>query len=118
MLPVHDGLMGVLRNHAPMLCKLGAGIMQVKEIAGRSDAFFLIDGGFARISENFVTVLAYDVTTFEGIEVEEAEKIVAKAKEMVIGGGYYIEQTGEKMDVEKARLLVKLGALSSILSED
>lgn len=118
LLPVHDGLMGVLRNHAPMLCKLGRGIMQVKNIPDRDDAFFLIDGGFARISENHVTVLAYDVITFEGMELHEAETIVAKAKEIVIASGYYSTQTGQKVDIERARLVVKLGALSSVLTED
>ena len=118
LLPVHDGLMGVLRNHAPMLCKLGLGIMQVKNIPERDDAFFLIDGGFARISENHVTVLAYDVMTFEEMEVPEAETIVAKAKEIVIASGYYSRQRGQEVDIERSRLVVKLGALSSILAED
>jgi F-type H+-transporting ATPase subunit epsilon len=118
LLPVHDGLMGVLRNHAPMLCKLGLGIMQVKNIPDRDDAFFLIDGGFARISENHVTVLAYDVMTFEEMGLHEAETIVAKAKEIVIASGYYSTQTGQEVDIERARLVVKLGALSSVLAED
>lgn len=118
LLPVHDGLMGILRNHAPMLCKLGRGIMQVRNISDRDDAFFLIEGGFARVSENHLTVFAYEVMTFEGLELHEAETIVAKAKEMVIAGSYYSKQTGQDVDIVKARMVVKLGALSSILTED
>ena len=116
VLPAHDGLMGVLRNHAPMLCKLGTGIMQVRDIPGRADAFFLIDGGFTRISENFVTVLTHEVTTFEGMERDEAERIVSKAKSIVVGGAYIARQIGA-VDVERAKQLVKLGHLSSILSD-
>ena len=52
VLPAHDGMRGILRNHAPMLCRLARGIVEVKEIAGRKDAFFLVNGGFAGISEN------------------------------------------------------------------
>ena len=92
--------------------------MQVKNIPDRDDAFFLVDGGFARISENHLTVLAYDVMTFEEMELHEAETIVAKAKEMVIAGGYYSRQIGQEVDIERARLVVKLGALSSVLAED
>lgn len=115
VLPGHDGFRGVLRNHAPMLCKLGVGIMEVREIAGRGDAFFLVDGGFARISENFVTVLAEEVTTFEGMERDEAEAIVSKARSIVVGGAYIRSQIGA-IDVKKARQLVKLARLSSILT--
>jgi len=117
VLPGHDGLRGVLRNHAPMLCKLGVGIMEVKDIVGRGDAFFLIEGGFARISENFVTILAHEVTTFEGMDRVEAEEIASKALNIVVGGAYILGQTGAG-DAERARQLVKLARLSSILSAE
>ena len=113
ILPAHDGLIGILRNHAPMLCELGSGIMEVRDIAGAGDAFYLIEGGFARISENFVTVLAYDVTTFEGMDPHDAEKLVSRASSVVVGGSY-ISQT-EEMDPARAALLVKMGKLASVL---
>ena len=116
VLPVHDGLMGVLRNHSPMLCKLGKGILQVRDIPEKGDAFYLIDGGFGRISENFVTVLTYEVVTFEGMERETAEHLVSRAKSVVVGGGY-IRQT-EKMASDKAALLVKMGEMTGIISEE
>jgi hypothetical protein len=52
------------------------------------------------------------------MEIEEAENIVSKAKKMVIAGGYYTTQTGKEVDIDKARMILKLGSLSSILSED
>lgn len=112
ILPGHDGLIGILRNHAPMLYELGRGIMQVKDIAGRGDAFYLIDGGFARVSENLLTVLAYDVTTFEGMEHEAALELISRAKSVIVGGGY-VRQT-EKMEVERARLVVRMGEMASL----
>jgi F0F1-type ATP synthase epsilon subunit len=99
-----------------MLCKLGAGIMAVRDIAGRDDAFFLVDGGFARISENFVTILAHEVTTFEGMGRDEAETIVSRAQSIVVGGAYIRSHIGEA-DVERAKQLVKLARLSSILTD-
>jgi len=115
VLPAHDGFRGVLRNHAPMLCKLGVGIMQVKDIVGRDDAFFLVDGGFARISENFVTILAHEVTTFEGMERRQAEEIVSEARSVLVGAAYIRTQTGTA-DAARAAQLVKLARLSSLLS--
>lgn len=116
VLPAHDGLLGILRNHAPMLCELGTGIMEVKNIARAGDAFYLIEGGFARISENFVTVLAYEVTTFEGMDSKEAEHLLSRARSVVVGGAYV--RQAEDMDTERAALLVKMGRLSSVLSEE
>ena len=36
-LPAHDGQIGVLQNHMPMLCKLGMGIMEVREFVTDDD---------------------------------------------------------------------------------
>ncbi len=116
VLPVHDGLMGVLRNHSPMLCKLGKGIVQVRDIPEKGDAFYLIDGGFARISENSVTVLTYEVVTFEGMDRETAEHLLSRAKSVVVGGDY-IRQT-EQMEGDKAALLVKMSEMAGIMSEE
>lgn len=115
--PAHDGLQGVLRNHAPMLCKLSLGMIQVKDISGRDDAFFVINGGFARINENFITVLAHDVTTFEDMDIKEAEELLAKAHSHLAGGAYISTQTGETFDPEKARLIVKMGEMADIKSQ-
>jgi F0F1-type ATP synthase epsilon subunit len=99
-----------------MLCKLGVGIVEVRQIAGRGEAFFLIDGGFARISENFVTVLAHEVTTFEGMGRDEAERIVSRARSIIVGGAYIRRQRGAG-DMERAKQLVKLARLSMVLSD-
>lgn len=114
VLPGADGSLGILRNHAPMLCKLAAGIVEVKEMPGRGDAFFLIDGGFLRMSENYATILADDVTTFEQMTESEARETLSKARQVVVGGAYITTQIG-KVDLEKAKLLVKLGKLSGII---
>ena len=115
VLPGHDGAMGVLRNHAPMLCGLGIGIMQVKHIPDRKDAFFLLDSGFARISENFISVLAHNVTTFEDMDPDQAEEMVTKARQLVVGQAYMRHQLGE-VDFEKAMQIVRMGKMAGIIT--
>jgi F-type H+-transporting ATPase subunit epsilon len=115
VLPAHDGMLGVLRNHAPMLCRLTIGIMEVRDIPDRKDAFFLIESGFARISLNLVTVLTYEVTTFETMAPEAAEDLVSRAKSVLVGGDY-VRQT-EQMPVDRARLLVRMGQLAAAARE-
>ena len=116
-LPGFDGSVGILRNHAPMLCKLGLGIMSVRDISGRADAYFLIEGGFARVSENFLVVLAYDVVSFEHMERSKAKDLIAKAKEVVVGNVYIKYQKGQQIEQQKARLLVKMAELTAFEQE-
>lgn len=113
IVPAHDGQMGILRNHCPSLIKLGFGIMQVHEIADRPDAYFIIEGGFVRVSENYVTVLAYDVTTFEGKTPEEIEEMVSHARS-VATGQEYIRTQQEAIDTRKARSIVRMAELAAI----
>lgn len=111
VVPSHDGQLGILRNHIPMLCKLGLGIMLVRDVTvgkGRPvpDMSFLIDGGFVRVSENNVTVLAYDATSFEGVDMDEVEAMISEAKRLLAGDAYTKQRRAH--DVEKAAVLMRL----------
>ena len=115
VVPAHDGQMGILRNHCPTLAELGFGIMQVREIADRPDAFYIIEGGFVRISENHVTVLAYDVTTFEGKDPEAVESMISHARS-VVAGQEYIRSQQESIDHRKAAFITQMAELASVES--
>ena len=113
IIPAHDGQRGVLRNHCPMLAKLSLGILQVREIPDRPDAFYILEGGFIRVTENHVTVLAYDVTTFEGVEKKEVLDMVSEARSIVVGQEYIRTQRKE-VDVDHARLIVRMADLAGV----
>ena len=57
-------------------------ILLLTTIRHPSNTSFLIDGGFARISNNVVTVLAYDVTCVSEIEMDKAQQMLAEAKKL------------------------------------
>jgi F-type H+-transporting ATPase subunit epsilon len=57
VLPAHDGKMGVLAGHAPMMIELGTGPLTLSKASG-GDTTMQIDGGFAQVQENQLTVLA------------------------------------------------------------
>lgn len=113
VLPAHDGQLGILRNHCPLLSELGFGIMQVHEISDRPDAFYIIDGGFVRVSENYATVLAYDVTTFEGLGMKEVEAMISHAHS-VVAGQEYIRTQQEAIDQKKAKFIVHMAEMASL----
>jgi F-type H+-transporting ATPase subunit epsilon len=55
VLPAHDGELGVLNMRAPLMCELGIGQMRYRA-GGQTERMF-IDGGFAQVFHNRVTVL-------------------------------------------------------------
>lgn len=116
--PAFDGQIGILRNHCPILTELGLGILSVKGIQtkdGEEDKHFLVDGGFLKVSENNVTVLAYDVEFFEGIEMDKIDAMLEKAEDLLKADAFS-PQIRDKQ-VKKAMLIKQLAELSGIEKE-
>jgi F-type H+-transporting ATPase subunit epsilon len=83
VIPAHDGQRGILRNHIPMFCAIGLGIMEVrkeepelKEIL--KPIYVMIDGGFALFAANLLKVVAYDAVIIDGLSGEQIEHIRQK----------------------------------------
>lgn len=57
IVPAHDGLLGILPGHAPMVVQLGTGQLAI-EHATDPRAVYLIEGGVLQITDDQVTVLA------------------------------------------------------------
>src|SRR5260370_16778684 len=53
--PAHDGELGILHNRAPMLYRLGAGLLRLDTPPGKRALF--VAGGFAQMGENPLTIL-------------------------------------------------------------
>ena len=112
ILPTHDGQWGFMRNHAPLLCKLDMGIMHVKEVVSEPDSFYFINGGFARVSENNITVLTEEAIAFHQMPENAVQELIKRAQALVAGSEYIRAQTKDYMDQRKAGFLVKLAQLS------
>lgn len=54
-LPAWDGEIGILRNRAPLVCRLGIGELRVETPSEKHSLF--LDGGFAEMSDNRLTIL-------------------------------------------------------------
>jgi F-type H+-transporting ATPase subunit epsilon len=54
--PLFDGELGILKNHSPLVGRLGFGVLRIKDVAGTSSEYF-IEGGFVQVAENVVSVL-------------------------------------------------------------
>lgn len=54
-LPLYDGEIGIAKDHSPMIGRLGYGELRMK--IGNSTTPYYIDGGFAQVNDNIVSVL-------------------------------------------------------------
>ncbi len=67
VVPGTEGDFAVLKDHAPTVSTLRAGILQVMDSEG-GDAKLLIVGGFAEVSGEGLTVLAEETFALDGID--------------------------------------------------
>src|SRR6476620_10330710 len=73
ILPGHDGLIGILTDHAPLLVKLGTGPLQIDPAGGGASTTYFIDGGVAEMKDNQLTVLTGEATPASAINAEAAK---------------------------------------------
>jgi F-type H+-transporting ATPase subunit epsilon len=76
-LPMIDGQLGVLPGHAPMIGRLGYGIIRYK--SGGQEQKRFIDGGFLQIEANVISVLTARMIGVDSLKADEAERELAKA---------------------------------------
>jgi F-type H+-transporting ATPase subunit epsilon len=80
--PAHDGELGVLTHRAPLVCKLGIGTLRV-EGAGERHVLF-IDGGFAQVVDNRLTLLTEQARRPTDLDASKAEVALIEARAMRI----------------------------------
>ena len=78
VIPAHDGELGILSGRAPIMCELGTGRLRY-ESDGKSRSI-LIDGGFAQVHDNRVTVLTNAAYRPEDITDETIQQAEAAAE--------------------------------------
>lgn len=69
-LPAHDGEIGFLRGRSPIVLKLDVGRLRVETQEGVEELF--IDGGFAEMINDRLTVLTADAKTAAELDREQA----------------------------------------------
>ncbi|MGE5675699.1 MAG: F0F1 ATP synthase subunit epsilon [Mycobacterium leprae] len=78
VVPVVDGSMGILKNHAPMVAALRTGVLRYKQ--GGQDRRVAITGGFLELSNNKITVLADTAESGDTIDVLRAQEARKRAE--------------------------------------
>jgi F-type H+-transporting ATPase subunit epsilon len=102
-LPMYDGELGVLPGRAPLIGRLGPGELRTRY--GAEVKRYFVDGGFAQVRANVVTVL-----TPRAVKAEEiGEQAAAQALEAAqVPGKTPAEQEGQLKAQERARAQLRV----------
>jgi F-type H+-transporting ATPase subunit epsilon len=76
-LPMYDGELGVLPGRAPLIGRLGPGELRTRR--GNDTQRFYVDGGFAQVRANVVTVLTPRAVRAEALNVDAARQVLQEA---------------------------------------
>ena len=79
VITAHDGKTGILRNRAPLLCKLGIGELRVT--TAEATHHYYVEGGFAHLVDNELTLLTAQAISCGEIDRAAAEKELAEAQD-------------------------------------
>jgi len=80
ILPLFDGELGILPGRAPMVGRLGFGLLKLKS-AGKLETWF-VDGGFVQVTRDGVYVLTDRLMRPDQIDKVQAEADLKKATEL------------------------------------
>ena len=103
-LPAWDGEMGVLRDRAPLMVKLGIGVLRVTTTEGKQQ--MAIDGGFAEMVDNQLSVLTEGAHFADDLDREEVKAALTAAQAMEAHSPAGVAQRTDAIARAKAQLKV------------
>ncbi len=106
-LPLATGYLGVLPGHAPMLARIGTGVVTYAKPGG-GEEFLAIDGGTVEILPDVVRVLADRAEVAAGIDTERARQALQRARQRFALGS--VEVDVDRAQRATARASARLAA--------
>ena len=86
VVPGGEGYFTVLARHAPLISTLRPGQLEVKDLAGAVQKYF-VRGGFADVNPNGLTILADQVIPLEDLDAAALAEEVKNAEEDLADAG-------------------------------
>lgn len=111
-IPAWDGMLGVLPDRAPIVTKLGMGVLRVdltdpKGAGEGGSRTFLVEDGFLQMVDNRLTVLTTRATAGEAITESEAQAELAEAEARRLPERATVADV-ERLERDRERARVKL----------
>ena len=105
-LPLFDGELGVLPGRSPVLGRLGFGELRTKS-QGSTKRYF-VDGGFAQVRDNVVTVLTNRAIPAALLDAQVAAKELEQAE--ALRGTGEVDRAEKTKAVARARAMIRVAA--------
>lgn len=102
--PLEDGQIGIFPNRAPLVGRMGIGELVVTTASGVKSYF--VDGGFAQVKGNTVTLLTNDALDFSGLSADKIEQAFNEA--LSREASTPAQLAAKQHDVERNRKLLAL----------
>ena len=90
---------GVIAGTSPFLMNAGSGSLRIE--FGNGSRLYLLDGGFARMQDDVLTLLADDIIPADQIELSEAEEELAAASAAATEAGR--TSAHQRKEIEQAQ---------------
>jgi F-type H+-transporting ATPase subunit epsilon len=76
----HNGEMGFLYNHSPLISELGVGEVRLRD--EKTTNYFIVEGGAVEIRDNKLIILAENAIPKAELKVDEIEKRLKELSQM------------------------------------
>jgi F-type H+-transporting ATPase subunit epsilon len=106
VLPMFDGELGVLQGRAPIIGRLGAGELRLKD--GASVERWFVEAGFVQVRSNVVTVLTAKARPASEVTAEMADAARTEAEALPYGNA--VERANKAKARDRAQGLKKVAA--------
>ncbi len=104
VVPAHEGQLGILPGHAPLLAQLSPGVLQIR--SGDDVNVVAVSGGFVEVFAGRVSVFAETAELAGEIDAERARQASERARASLKKAA-----DGEPPDVDKALAAMKRAAV-------
>jgi F-type H+-transporting ATPase subunit epsilon len=106
VLPMFDGELGVLPGRAPLIGRLGFGEMRIRQ--GEKTSRFYIDGGFAQVRGDTVSVLTPRAMPASEIKADKASENLEAARGKQIKAATVEAQNANLKAIDRARAQLRV----------
>ena len=105
VIPLYDGELGVASGHSPMIGRLGYGELRLTSLEGKVSRYY-VDGGFAQVTDNTVTILTGRCVAADRLATSEIEESLASAMQRPIDTDELYELRERSIRQARAQLAV------------
>ena len=103
-IPSYEGLMGILKDHIPLITFLRPGLIVVKK--NNEEKIFFVEEGTVEFANNNLLILSSSVQNLEDLDAQSIDTIVTESQEKI--------ENPEINDKEKYILSYKINTLKEL----